>query len=68
MMPAGLASAREVQMRTARISLAAGVIGMFVVGPVGAADISAEAIAQALGFGANDIAKLEADEIVSTEI
>ena len=55
-------------MRTVRISLAAGLIGIWAVGPAVAVDITAEAIAEAMGFGAGDRAKLQAGEIVSTEI
>ena len=50
------------------ISLAVGLIGILGAGPVTAADISAETIAKDLGLGAEDIAKLQAGEIVSTEI
>ena len=55
-------------MRAFRMSLAAGLIGMFGVGPAVAADLTAEAVAEAMGLGAEDRAKLQAGEIVSTEI
>ena len=41
-------------MRAFRMSLAAGLIGMFGVGPAVAADLTAEAVAEAMGLGAED--------------
>jgi hypothetical protein len=55
-------------MRTVRMSLAAGVIGLLGVGAAAAADITAEAVAEAMGLSVQDRAKLQAGEIVSTEI
>jgi hypothetical protein len=55
-------------MRAFRMSLAAGLIATLWVGPALAADISAEAITKALGFSAEDHAKLQSGEIISVEI
>jgi hypothetical protein len=55
-------------MRAFRMSLAAGLIGILEVGPAAAAEITAEAVVEAMGFAAEDRAKLEAGEIISVEI
>jgi hypothetical protein len=55
-------------MRAFRMSLAAGLIAISWVGAAVAADTTAEAVAEAMGLGTEDRAKLQAGEIVSTEI
>ena len=55
-------------MRAFGMILAAGLIMLSGVGPAVAADITAEAVAEAMGLGAGDRAKLKAGEIVATEI
>jgi hypothetical protein len=57
-------------MRTVRMSLAAGLVTISLgIAPGAAADtMSAEALAEAMGLSAEDRAKLQAGEIVSTEI
>ena len=55
-------------MRAFGMILAAGLIMLSGVGPVVAADITAEAVAEAMGLGAGDRAKLKAGDIVATEI
>jgi hypothetical protein len=63
-------SAREVQMRSLAIILAAGLTTIpLAVGPVAAAEpVSAQTIAAAMGFSAKDRARLQAGEILSSEI
>jgi hypothetical protein len=55
-------------MRTVSLILAVGLIGILGVGTAVAADMTAEAVAEAMGLSAQDRAKLQAGEIVSTEI
>jgi hypothetical protein len=56
-------------MRAVRMSLAASFMAISGVSPVAAADtISADAIARALGLGAAEHARLQAGEIVASEI
>ena len=55
-------------MRTVRMSLAAGLMAIAGSASVAAESISAESIAAAMGLGAGDQAKLQAGEIVSSEI
>jgi hypothetical protein len=50
------------------MSLAVGLIGILAIGLARAADMTAEAVAEAMGLSTQDRAKLQAGEIVSTEI
>ena len=59
---------KEAHMRTVTWFTTALVAVFFLALPAVAADITAEAVAEATGLGAGDRAKLQAGEIVSTEI